>query len=173
MYMRRAKPSRAEDIPTESQTAPNKIPNRWIDGSRSKICGTEDVRAEDAEASESLDRAEESRADEPIRQKTIRYSKPMEERNVNRRNRDLKSGRIGRHRKRAEDGHRNDRRVFELRAVLPLVYDGFPKTAEEESRGLESLCVRVRCRVSEFAEIPSIVCVCVRVRYIYTYVRTW
>lgn len=71
--------------------------------------------------------------------------------------------------KRAEDGHRVGRRVSEPRAVSPLVERCFAKTAEEESRGLDSLRVRVRGRVSKFAEIPSIVCVCVYV----IYVRAW
>ena len=110
-------------------------------------------------------KAEESRADEQIRQKTIRHSEPMKERNVNRRNRDLKSGRRESKRKTTEEdgteeSHRHDRRVTKPRAVSSLVKKSFPKTAEEESRGLESLRVRVRGRVSEFAEIPGIVCVC-------------
>ena len=89
----------------------------------------------------------------------------MEERNVNRRNRDLKSGSNGSNRKtseeeRAEDGHRHGRRVSEPRELRSLVKRCFAEMAEEESRGLDSLRVRVRGRVSEFAEIPSIMCVC-------------
>jgi hypothetical protein len=61
---------------------------------------------------------------------------------------------------RAEDGHRVGRRVTEPRELRSLVERCFAEMAEEESRGLDSLRVRVRGRVSEFAEIPSIVCVC-------------
>lgn len=115
-------------------------------------------------------KAEESRADEPTGQKTIRRSEPREER----KSKPPKSGSEERKKKpleeeRTEDGYRHGRRVSEPRAVLSLVKKSFPKTAEEESRGLESLRVRVRGRVSEFAEIPSIVYVCV----CDIYIRAW
>ena len=95
----------------------------------------------------------------------------MEERNVNRQNWDLKSGSNGSNQKtseeeKTENGHCHGRRVAEPRAVSPLVKGEFPKTAEEESRELESLHIRVCGRVSWFAEIPGIVYVCVCV-YVY------
>ena len=122
-------------------------------------------------------KAEENRAEEPTGQKTERHSEPLEERNVNRRNRDLKSGSNGSNRKtseeeKTENGHRHGRRVAEPRELRSLVERCFAEMAEDESRGIDSLRIRVRGRVSEFAEIPSIVCVCGACA-IYTYVRTW
>jgi hypothetical protein len=172
VYMRRAKPSRAEDIPTYSQTAPNKIPNRWIDGSRSR-----NLRSgrRQSRRYRNLWAIGQSRG-EPSRRADWAEDRVTFRADGREKCKPLKSGSEERKKKpveeeRTEDGHRVGRRVSEPRKLRSLVEGEFPKTAEEESRGLDSLRVRVRGRVSEFAEIPSIVYVCVC--DIYTYVRTW
>ena len=100
-----------------------------------EICGAEEIRAEDAETSEPLDKADENQAEEPTGQKTERHSEPMEEGKHNL----PKSGSEERKKKpleeeRAEDGHRHGRRVSEPRELRSLVEGEFHKTAEEESR---------------------------------------
>lgn len=155
-----------------SQCFPNSIPTKsqadGLTAAGAEICGAEDIRTEDADTSEPLGKSREEpsgRADWTKDRTTFRADgrekcKPPKSGSEERKKKPLEE-------ERAEDGHRVGRRVSEQRAVSPLVNGEFPKTAEEESRGLESLRIRVRGRVSEFAEIPSIVYVCVRVRYIY------
>ena len=164
--------------PRSSQPNPNPLPTfSQADGmtaAGTEICGAEDIRAEDIETSEPLDKSRgepSGRADWAEDRATFRAD--GREKNTIRRNRDLKNGSNGRYRKRAEDGHHHGRRVSEPRAVSSLVNGEFPKTAEEESRGLDSLRIRVRGRVSEFAEILSIVyvCTCTCAIYIHTCAR--
>lgn len=148
-----------------SQCFPNSIPTKsqadGLTAAGAEICGAEDIRTEDADTSEPLGKSREEpsgRADWTKDRTTFRADgrekcKPPKSGSEERKKKPLEE-------ERAEDGHRVGRRVSEQRAVSPLVNGEFPKTAEEESRGLESLRIRVRGRVSEFAEIPSIVCVC-------------
>jgi len=169
-------PNRAK--PRTSQPTPKPLPTKsqtdGVTAAGAEICGAEDIRAEDIETSEPLDKSQgepSGRADWTEDRATFRATgrekrKPPKSGSEERKKKPLEE-------ERAEDGHRHDRSVSEPRAVSSLVKRSFPKTAEEESQGLESLRVRVRGRVSEFAEIPSIVyvCACTCAIYIHTCAR--
>lgn len=116
-------------------------------------------------------KAEENRAEEPTRQKTKRHSEPMEERNVNRRNRDLKSGR------RSHWKRREQKTVTESAEELPSreSYGHWSRgvSLRWQKRRAEDWTPCVYVCVVEFQSLPRspVSCTCACAIYIHTCAR--